>query len=171
MRDLLAHVDSRHPGLISAFGGHAMAAGLTLPAAGLARFETALEESARQFLGEDTLQAEVLTDGELQAGEIGLDLALALRDCGPWGQRFPEPVFEGAFEVLDQRIVGGAHLKLLLRPLDGHDPVDAIAFRTLPEDLPAGNALRALYRLDVNHFRGERTCQLVIEHLVAHGPA
>jgi single-stranded-DNA-specific exonuclease len=171
MRDLLAHVDARHPGLVSAFGGHAMAAGLTLPAAGLARFEAALEESAQQFLGDDTLRAELFSDGELQAGDIGLELAQALRDCGPWGQRFPEPVFEGAFEVLDQRVVGGAHLKLLLRPLDGHEPIDAIAFRTLPEDLPAGNALRALYRLDVNHFRGERSCQLVIEHLVAPGPA
>jgi single-stranded-DNA-specific exonuclease len=171
MRDLLVHVDALHPGLMHAFGGHAMAAGLTMPAAGLAQFETALAQSVEVFLGGQVLSPEILTDGELGAADIGLPVAQALRELGPWGQQFPEPVFEGAFEILDQRIVGGAHLKMVLRPLDGHEPVDAIAFGKLPEDLPDGRSLRALYRLDVNHFRGQRSCQLIIEHIVGGRPA
>ncbi len=169
MRDLLAHVDTRHPGLIQGFGGHAMAAGLTLSLGGLQLFESALEESARVFLGDRSLTPEVFSDGELSARELNLGTALALRDLGPWGQQFPEPLFEGAFEIIDQRIVGGAHLKMVLRPLDGHEPIDAIAFGTLPEDLQGNSALRALYRLDVNYFRGERSCQLIVEHLVSVG--
>ena len=112
------------------------------------------------------LVAEVLTDGEIPARELGLDLARALAEAGPWGQRFPEPLFEGAFEVVDQRVVGGAHLKLSLRPLEGGEPIDAIAFRHLPEDLPPGRAVRALYRLDVNRWRGQVSCQLRIESFV-----
>ena len=168
MRDLLARVDATHPGLISAFGGHAMAAGLSMPASGLGLFSDALEACATQMLGNGRLTPEVLTDGELASSDINLRMAMALRDLGPWGQQFPEPLFEGAFEIVDQRIVGGAHLKMVLRPLDGSSLVDAIAFGTLPEDLPSPKAIRALYRLDVNHFRGERSCQLMIEHLVSH---
>jgi single-stranded-DNA-specific exonuclease len=171
MRDLLAHVDARNPGLIAAFGGHAMAAGLTLAADQLDRFQSCVEDSARKLLGDNSLTPEVLVDGELVPGEINLETALALRDLGPWGQRFPEPLFEGTFEIVDQRVVGGAHLKMVLRPLEGRNPVDAIAFGTLPEDLASPNALRALYRLDVNHFRGERSCQLIVEHLVGSGRA
>jgi single-stranded-DNA-specific exonuclease len=166
MRDLLAHVDARHPGLIAAFGGHAMAAGLTLAAKHLDRFQGCVEDSAKELLGDDSLTPEVLVDGELPSAEMNLDTALALRDLGPWGQRFPEPLFEGSFEIIDQRVVGGAHLKMVVRPVDGTAPLDAIAFGTLPEDLPSPNALRALFRLDVNHFRGERSCQLIIEHVV-----
>jgi len=168
MRDLLARVDATHPGLISAFGGHAMAAGLSMPASGLGLFSDALDACATQMLGNGRLTPEVLTDGELASSDINLRMAMALRDLGPWGQQFPEPLFEGAFEIVDQRIVGGAHLKMVLRPLDGSSLVDAIAFGTLPEDLPSPKAIRALYRLDVNHFRGERSCQLMIEHLVSH---
>ena len=165
---MLARVDATHPGLISAFGGHAMAAGLSMPASGLGLFSDALEACATQMLGNGSLTPEVLTDGELASSDINLRMAMALRDLGPWGQQFPEPLFEGAFEIVDQRIVGGAHLKMVLRPLDGSSLVDAIAFGTLPEDLPSPKAIRALYRLDVNHFRGERSCQLMIEHLVSH---
>lgn len=167
MRDLLAHVDSHHPDLIPHFGGHAMAAGLTLPVDNLERFKAALDESATALLDGRQLSREIVTDGELSAAELNLDFAQQIRDLGPWGQQFPEPLFEGAFEVLDKRIVGGAHLKMVLRPVDGQEPVDAIAFGTLPENLPSKNALRALFHLDVNHFRGDRSCQLRIEHLVS----
>ncbi|NIP18987.1 MAG: single-stranded-DNA-specific exonuclease RecJ, partial [Xanthomonadales bacterium] len=167
IRDALAYVDARNPGMMSAFGGHAMAAGLTLAQDRLPSFERALEEAVRVFLDGRGLQAEIMTDGEIPGPDINLELAGRLRDLGPWGQQFPEPVFEGAFEVLDHRVVGGAHLKMVVRPLDGHEPVDAIAFGRLPEDLPASGALRALYRLDVNHFRGERSCQLVVERFVS----
>lgn len=169
IRDVLARVDARHPGMISAFGGHAMAAGLTLPLANLDAFHLALTESVDEYLGGDSLEAEILTDGELAGRDINLDLAAQIRDLGPWGQKFPEPLFDGTFEVRDHRVVGGAHLKMVLRPLDGHEPVDAIAFGTLPEDLPGGNSARFLYRLDVNHFRGARTCQLIVEHVVRAG--
>lgn len=165
IRDVLAHVDAGHPGLIGAFGGHAMAAGLSLAAADLERFRDAFEASARQFLDDQAPRAERVTDGELSAAELNLDFARELHALGPWGQRFPEPVFEGSFEVVDQRVVGGAHLKMRLRPLDGHEPIDAIAFRTLPEDLGGKRRARFLYRLDVNHFRGEASVQLVIDHV------
>jgi len=166
IRDVLAHVDAGHPGLVEAFGGHAMAAGLTLAAGRLAEFEAALERSVERFLDGEAPSAVILTDGELEAADINLDFAESLRDLEPWGQRFPEPVFEGSFEVLDRRVVGGAHLKMTVRPLDGSRPLDAIAFGRLPEHLPASGAARFLYRLDVNHFRGESTCQLIVERIV-----
>ena len=107
------------------------------------------------------------TDGELGQDDINLDFARQLRDLGPWGQHFPEPLFEGAFDIVDQRVVGGAHLKMSLRPTGGREAIDAIAFRTLPEDLPGRSSIRVLYRLDVNHFRGMENPQLVIERIVA----
>jgi single-stranded-DNA-specific exonuclease len=166
IRDVLALVDARNPGMITAFGGHAMAAGLTLPASSLDAFSRALEGGVEACLDGDSLDPQLLTDGELGPGDISLALAAQLRELGPWGQRFPEPLFEGKFEVLDRRVVGGAHLKMVLRPLEGHEPVDAIAFGKLPEDLPDAAAVRLLYRLDVNHFRGTTSCQLLVEHIV-----
>ncbi len=167
IRDVLAHVDAGNPGLIRAFGGHAMAAGLSLDRNRLDAFRTALERSVRLFLDGEAPRREVLTDGELEAGDLNLGFATELSALGPWGQRHPEPLFEGAFEIVDQRIVGGAHLKMVVRPLDGGEPVDAIAFGTLPEDLPDRSRLRLLYRLDVNHFRGQANVQLRVEHVLA----
>ena len=164
IRDVLAHVDAGHPGLIRAFGGHAMAAGLSLERERLDVFRQALEHSVRAFLDNEAPRREVLTDGELNPGDLALDFAHELAALGPWGQRYPEPLFEGAFEVVDQRIVGGAHLKMVLRPAEGGEPVDAIAFGMLPEDLPSRSRLRLLYRLDVNHFRGQTSVQLRVEH-------
>ena len=173
IRDVLAHVDASYPEMIAVFGGHAMAAGLTLPAAELNGFQQALEHSVTVFLDGKAPSAEILTDGELAGAEINMDFAVQLRELGPWGQRFPEPLFEGSFEVIDQRVVGGAHLKMVLRPLDAHDLVDAIAFGRLPEHLPGSGAVRLLYRLDVNHFRGESSCQLMVDRILnspAQGP-
>ncbi len=166
IRDVLAHVDAMHPGLMGAYGGHAMAAGLSLATANLDHFRDALEASTRHFLGDEPPQAERVTDGELPGTDLSLDFARELHALGPWGQRYPEPVFEGAFEVVDQRVVGGAHLKMVLRPLDGHEMIDAIAFGKLPEDLGGARSARFLYRLDINHFRGVESAQLVIEHIV-----
>jgi single-stranded-DNA-specific exonuclease len=166
IRDVLAHVDASHPSLITAFGGHAMAAGLSLPVSSLDQFSAAFEKSTEIYLDGVIPSAEILTDGELPASEINLEFALALRDLGPWGQAFPEPVFEGLFEVINHRVVGGAHLKMVLPHLDGRETVDAIAFGRLPEHLPASGSVRFLYRLDVNHFRGDRICQLIIEHII-----
>ncbi len=166
IRDVLAYIDSQSPGLMSAFGGHAMAAGLTLEAERLTAFEAALAPAVNAVLNGVVLTAEVLTDGELPAVDIGLDLALILERLGPWGQRFPEPVFDGRFEVVDQRVVGGSHLKMVVRPLDGSEVLDAIAFNRMPDDLPPSGSVRLLYRVGINRWRGEESCQLMIEEIV-----
>lgn len=167
IRDVLAHVDARHPGMIPAFGGHAMAAGLSLDREHLDRFRNAWEHCILHGLGGQPPSEHLETDGELNAGDLTLELAEVLRDLGPWGQGFPEPVFDGHFDVLDHRVVGGAHLKMKLRHPDGGNALDAIAFRTLPEDLPGTNRLRLIYRLDVNIWRGIRQPQLVVDRVVA----
>lgn len=165
IRDVLARIDALHPEMMEAFGGHAMAAGLTLAADRLEDFERALAEAVDFFLDGETLQNEILTDGELTAAEINLQFAEQLRELGPWGQHFPEPSFEGRFVIEDQRVVGGAHLKMLVRPAGGHGVIDAIAFGRLPEDLPDSETVGLVYKLDVNHFRGRKTCQLMIEQI------
>lgn len=166
IRDVLARVDTLHPQMITAFGGHAMAAGLTLAADRLDSFKRAFEGAVAFFMQGESFDNEVLTDGELGAGDISLAFAGQLKALEPWGQHFPEPLFEGRFIIEDQRIVGGAHLKMRLRPLNGHESVDAIAFGCLPEDLPGGGSVGLVYRLDVNHFRGRETCQLVVETIL-----
>jgi single-stranded-DNA-specific exonuclease len=166
IRDVLAWVDAHRPGLIRAFGGHAMAAGLSLERERLPVFEESVASAVTAILDGATLAAEVWTDGELSADELGLPLAAELEDLGPWGQRFPEPVFEGVFDVVDKRLVGGAHLKLLLRSRGGGEPLDAIAFNRRPEDLANAASVRILYRLAVNRWRGSESCQLVIEDII-----
>jgi single-stranded-DNA-specific exonuclease len=166
IRDALAWIDAQRPGLLQAFGGHAMAAGLTLQRAGLEPFRAALVEAVGVILDGAELSNEVLTDGAVEGPDLDLSLAAELEDLGPWGQRFPEPLFDGTFEVLEQRVVGGAHLKMVVRSLDGGEPVDAIAFRCSPEDVDSARAVRLLYRLAVNRWRGSASCQLVVEQIV-----
>jgi len=166
IRDVLARVDVLHPKMITAFGGHAMAAGLTLPQAALESFTVALHESIEYFLQGRIPSNEILTDGELEPDDIKLEFAQALRKLGPWGQHFPEPVFSGRFIVEEQRVVGGAHLKMCLRPIGGAQSIDAIAFGRLPEDLPDTDTTGFVYRLDINHFRGRETCQLLVEKIL-----
>lgn len=166
IRDVLARVDALHPKMIMAFGGHAMAAGLTLQKTRLEPFTAALHEAVEYLLQGRVLNNEILTDGELEPEDINLEFAQSLRSLGPWGQHFPEPVFTGRFVVEEQRVVGGAHLKMSLRPVGGRCPVDAIAFGTLPQDLPGTETTGFVYRLDINHFRGRKTCQLMVEQIV-----
>lgn len=166
IRDVLARVDSQAPGLMTAFGGHAMAAGLTLEEEKLEHFKELLAPAVDAVLDGLKLTAEILTDGELPAVDIGMELASSLENLGPWGQRFPEPVFDGYFEVLDQSLVGGSHLKMVVRPLDGREPLDAIAFNRTPGDLPQSGPARMLYRIGINRWRGEESCQLMIEEIV-----
>jgi len=165
IRDVLALIDARRPGLMQAFGGHAMAAGLSLERRLLPEFGSLLADAVRTQLGGKTLTEEIFTDGALEDRDLNLETALAIEAFGPWGQRFPEPLFDGRFHVVNRRVVGGAHLKMVVRQDGGGREVDAIAFNRLPEDLPHG-AVRMLYRLGVNRWQGSESVQLLVEHLV-----
>ncbi|ROS05204.1 exonuclease RecJ [Sinobacterium caligoides] len=170
MRDALAAVDSAHPGLIIKFGGHAMAAGLTIAPEDYPRFCQLFDAEVRRRLTETELQAVILSDGELAADQFSLSLAHQLREAGPWGQHFPEPIFDGEFTLVQQRLLGGSHLKMVLAP-NGFDGllIDAIAFNVDVKLWPnlALNKVRLAYKLDVNEFRGKQSVQLLVEHLEA----
>jgi single-stranded-DNA-specific exonuclease len=162
IRDALDRIATRHPDLLSKFGGHAMAAGLTIRKADFEAFAALFVQTAAELLDDDALQRVVHSDGQLAAQEINLQLAEILRNAGPWGQGFPEPQFEGRFELVQRRVVGEHHLKMLLRSED--KLFDAIAFRTTDRDWPTQVAqVQLVYRLDVNEFNGQRTAQLLVE--------
>ncbi|PIE41126.1 MAG: single-stranded-DNA-specific exonuclease RecJ [Gammaproteobacteria bacterium] len=169
IRDALDAVAARNPGLISKFGGHAMAAGLSLPIENLETFKQAFDNQVRSMISEDDLTGEVLSDGELQTEELDLSFARLLRDAGPWGQGFPEPVFDGQFELLEQRIVGEKHLKMVLTVPQSNRLMDAIAFNVDLAQWPNHKAKRVhlAYRLDVNEYRGVENPQMMVEHLQA----
>ena len=164
IRDALAAVDVAHPGLIERFGGHAMAAGLTLRAGDLARFEEAFCAHALASLDDAMLQSIIDSDGELAPGEFDRFHAEALRDGGPWGQAFPEPVFDGEFELVDWRRVGERHLRMRLRLAGRSGPLKAIHFGGWRESAPPPR-LRLAYRLATDDWRDARDIQLVVEHL------
>lgn len=165
IRDTLDAVAARHPGLIARFGGHAMAAGLTLARAHFEAFRDAFDREVSRLVADDDLQGRVLSDGELRDEELTLELAQLLRDGGPWGQGFPEPLFDGIFEVVERRVVGERHVKLRVKQ-DGRRTFEAIGFHLAPAGAaPEWSRLRAAYRLDVNEYRGTRTLQLVLEHV------
>lgn len=169
IRDILDAVATRNPGLITRFGGHAMAAGLTLPQSAYEEFSAAFVAEVARHVEDLELQAIIESDGELAPEDFHLELATLLRFAGPWGQHFPEPAFDGRFRVVSQRLVGDRHLKLVLTPESGSALVDAIAFNVDPERWPDETVelVDIAYRLDVNEFRGTRSLQLVVEHLVA----
>ncbi len=164
IRDLIDAVDKRRPELIERFGGHAMAAGLSLRAEVLNEFRDAIVAEAFRELGDAPPVRELISDGELPAQALDLYTAELLRNAGPWGKGFPEPLFDGRFEVLDSRVVGGRHLKLRLRA-PGGGSINAIGFRLGELAESAGNRARLAYRLDVNSYRGVRSPQLIVEHL------
>ena len=167
IRDVLDAIASREPGLISRFGGHAMAAGLSIEADNLARFRSAFNALLAQQLDEDALTGVVVSDGTLAAPDLDLPLARAIRSGGPWGQGFPEPIFDGEFEVVSRRVVGERHLKLTLRPVNDDTVLDGIAFNTADDDWPpAMTRVHIAYRLDVNEFRSLEKAQLVVEALI-----
>jgi len=176
VRDVLDSVAAHHPGLIERFGGHAMAAGMTLPEHRLEEFRAAFAAEVGRAAGEGALSGAIHTDGPLEAGEFNSDTAVALREGGPWGSGFPEPAFDGRFGVLDTRVVGGRHLKLRLRAASG-EIADAVAFRYL--DDPAAPAVQSqqtveiVYRAALDEYGGVRRLQLVTDWLApvrAGGP-
>jgi single-stranded-DNA-specific exonuclease len=164
IRDALDAVAAHHPGLLNKFGGHAMAAGLSLPRAHFDTFRIAFADEVARHLGADDLTGKVLTDGELLAEDMTMELAQSLRAGGPWGQGFPEPLFDGHFEVLGSRVVGEKHLRLTLRHPQGRS-IEAIAFNQAGLADVLGAHIEAAYRLEVNDYQGNRSLQLVIEHL------
>ncbi|MCD9026887.1 single-stranded-DNA-specific exonuclease RecJ [Luteimonas sp. BDR2-5] len=163
IRDVLAAVDSAHPGLIERFGGHAMAAGLSLRREAFDAFADAFRQTVAATLDPALLRAEIVTDGALAAAEFDIAHALALRDGGPWGQGFPEPLFDGEFDVLDWRVVGQRHLKLTLCPVGTRLRIDAIHFGAGQGVVPAA-CERIAYRLTPDDYRGNGAVQLVVEH-------
>jgi single-stranded-DNA-specific exonuclease len=165
IRDALDAVAAHHPGLLNKFGGHAMAAGLSLPRAHFETFCKAFAEEVARHLDADDLTGKVLSDGELIAEDITMELAQSLRAGGPWGQGFPEPLFDGQFEVIGSRVVGEKHLRLTLRQPQGCT-IEAIAFNRAAQQPSTGSRVEAAYRLDINSYQGNQTLQLVIEYLV-----
>lgn len=167
IRDLLEHIDSQHPNLIIKFGGHAMAAGLSIKEGNFEQFQSVFNKLAGIWLKEEDLQSIILSDGELDAKYLTLSFAEQLSAAGPWGQNFPEPIFDGVFTLVQQRIVGEKHLKLVV---EKHGEVfDGIAFNVDIQSWPNEHAkqIHIAYRLDVNEFRGKRTVQLMVENITA----
>lgn len=167
LRDALERLDTLNPGLILKFGGHAMAAGLSLEEAKFEQFSAQFSALVGEWLDADALQGVIWSDGELTAPELTLPVAEMLRDAGPWGQAFPEPVFDGKFKLLQQRLVGERHLKVMVEPLGGGPLLDGIAFNVDTRLWPDASVrhVELAYKLDVNEFRGNRSAQLLIEHI------
>jgi single-stranded-DNA-specific exonuclease len=167
IRDALDAVAARHPGLISKFGGHAMAAGLSLLQENLGAFSVAFDAEVRRQLTEDDLTGRLLSDGQLGVEEFHLELARALRHAGPWGQHFPEPLFHGVFQLVHQRLVGERHLKLVLKSECGSLQLDGIAFNIDRDRWPNASVRWAevAYKLDLNEYRGQESVQLLIQHI------
>lgn len=167
MRDALERLDTLNPGLMLKFGGHAMAAGLSLEEARFDEFRQRFGELVGEWLDPALLQGEIWSDGVLSAQEMTLEIAEMLRDAGPWGQMFPEPLFDGRFRLLQQRLVGERHLKVMVEPLGGGPLLDGIAFNVDTTRWP-DNGVREVelaFKLDVNEFRGNRSVQLLIDHI------
>ncbi|MDN3609060.1 single-stranded-DNA-specific exonuclease RecJ [Vibrio ostreicida] len=174
MRDALDRIDTQHPGLIAKFGGHAMAAGLTILEKDFERFSELFDQVVKQELDDAALKGVILSDGELLPEEFSMHTAEILRAGGPWGQAFPEPIFDGEFKVLHQKLVGENHLKLMLEPLHQTHPtnimLDGIAFNVDLRRWPDASikTVRLAYKLDINEFRGNQSLQLMIEHIEAN---
>ncbi|MFZ5491670.1 MAG: single-stranded-DNA-specific exonuclease RecJ [Pseudomonadota bacterium] len=165
IRDALATVAARHPGLIEKFGGHAMAAGLTVSEGALPAFPAALCEAVLEQTAGALPQDALLSDGALDPWLLTLELAERLHGAGPWGQGFAAPLFDDEFELRAVRIVGGDHLRLQLTPIGGGAPLTAIAWRAAALGEQLGKRLRVAYRPQVNDWRGERQLQLLVEGL------
>jgi len=167
IRDALSVVAAQYPDLMGKYGGHAMAAGLSLPQENFPLFAEAFDAEVRRQLSEDDLTGRLQTDGSLAIEEFNLELARALRNAGPWGQHFPEPLFHGVFQLVEKRIVGERHLKVVLKSECGSLKLDGIAFGIDPEMWTNARVdwVELAYKLDLNEFRGKESVQLMIAHI------
>ncbi|EGX9330667.1 single-stranded-DNA-specific exonuclease RecJ [Salmonella enterica] len=167
MRDALERLDTLYPDLMIKFGGHAMAAGLSLEEHKFEQFQQRFGELVTEWLDPALLQGEVISDGPLSAAEMSMEVAQLLRDAGPWGQMFPEPLFDGRFRLLQQRLVGERHLKVMVEPVGGGPLLDGIAFNIDTTCWP-DNGVREVelaYKLDINEFRGNRSLHIIIDDI------
>jgi len=163
IRDALARVNSLNPGLIDKFGGHAMAAGLSLQKGHWQAFSEAFDDAVRSQLSPEQLEPIVYSDGELRGSEFDLDIAELLRQSGPWGQGFPEPVFDGQFDIQQRRILKDCHIKYVLVPKGSTQQVEAIVFNIEPQEWPnRGDSFHIAFSLDVNCYQNRRSVQLMI---------
>lgn len=167
IRDALERVYSQHPDLILKFGGHAMAAGLSINENYFADFQRIFNETVSELLAQEQLQGSIWTDGELSVNELNLNTAERLKSAGPWGQAFPEPLFDGEFKILQQRLVGEKHLKMMVESKLGGPLMDAIAFNVDTRYYPdlSIKTAKLVYKLDINEFRGNRDIQLLIDYI------
>jgi single-stranded-DNA-specific exonuclease len=165
LRDALAEIEAKNPGLIKRYGGHAMAAGLSIERGSFDTFKEALQAvSSARITAADLAQC-VESDGDLKAEQMTLPVATMLRNAAPWGQGFPEPCFDGEFELLESRILKSAHLKMTLQPTDGGNAIEAIAFNRADSTWAVGRVRRIAYRLSVNDFFAQPRVQLVVDHI------
>ena len=166
IKDVFDEIATLHPELIITFGGHAMAAGLTIKESQYSNFSSIFNKYANQYISSDKLEDEYLTDGELSDEDFTVPLAQAIQDAGPWGQSFPEPTFAGQFKILDKRVVGENHLKLKLQSRDNSATLDAIAFNMTDTNWPPETQqIVSTYRLGINDFQGNTQVQLFLEHI------
>ena len=165
IRDVLSDIAAAHPKLLSKFGGHAMAAGLSLKMHDYPPFALAFDEMVSKRLASVDLEQKILSDGELSEQDMTIEIADLLQNSATWGQEFPEPLFDGVFDVIQSRIVGQRHLKLVLRKPVGDLVIDAIAFFVdRPEHWLGLRQIKAVYKLDINEFRGNRTVQFIVQY-------
>jgi single-stranded-DNA-specific exonuclease len=166
IRDILDTIASQHPEMINRFGGHAMAAGLTIPRSQFQAFQKTFDQEVRKYLSIEELQGIIYSDGSLSGEDFNLELAQELKTISPWGHHFPEPVFDGKFELLDRRLLKDKHLKMQVRPINGGPNLDVIAFNTVDTDWPPEvSQLRLAYKLDINKYRGATNLQLMAQYV------
>jgi len=168
IRDVLDAIATGHPGVINKFGGHAMAAGLSLKIEQLPVFAELLAAEVAKHVTDEQLEGNIVTDGQLNVDDFNITLAESLRSAGPWGQHFPEPLFHGRFPIIEQRLVGRKHLKLVLAVPNTAMTVDAIAFNVDENKWPNHRCgtIKITYHLAINHYQGMRSLQLLIQHLL-----
>ena len=166
IKDVFDEVARLSPELLLTYGGHAMAAGLTIEKKQFDNFSSTFDKVVSKNISSEKLENKYITDGELSDDDFTVPLALAIQNSGPWGQSFPEPTFAGQFEILDKRIVGGNHLKLKLQSSNNNMKLDAIAFNTTDENWPSkSEQILTTYRLGINEYQGNSKLQLFIEHI------